>query len=56
MSTREKLAFFKYPFSKYPLKLSDTIVVGFAGNPPSDTCKGTPQASEICTSECSRKR
>ena len=30
VSTREKLPFFKY---LYPLKLSDTKVVGFAWNP-----------------------
>ena len=43
--THEKLAFFNYPFSKYPLKLSDTKVVGFAENPHRislDTCKRTP--------------
>ena len=49
MSTNEKLAFFKYPFSKYPLQF--TKVVGFAENLhriPSDTCKQTPYLVRKC--------
>ena len=41
--TRESL-FFMYPFSKYPLKLLDAKVIGFAGNLHrirSDMCKQT---------------
>ena len=52
VSAHEKLAFFKYPFSRYPFKLSAAKVVVFAGNPhqiPSDTCKQTPYPVRNCT-------